>query len=163
MIVPKALPTGTLTEFLSWNQASQGDSLTASAGNTFIAYVLRPTGTPNQYTVVYSSETLTVPPLSDPAVSERIAYPVGMVEVQAGDVIAFYGAGIPYDTDGGADIVASPVSTPGVDSGGSPASDSQSEGVGAALLQGATITVGDPATFPLVPEGAHLLVCGERH
>ncbi len=154
VIVPKALPTGTLTEFLSWNQAAASGSPTPSlgsgptasaeasqtaAGNTFVAYVLRPTGTPNQYTVVYSSETLTVPPLADPAVSERVAYPVGKVEVQAGDVLAFYGAGIPYDTDAGAEI-----SGAGADIASYVAPD--------ALAQGATITVGDPATFPLVPE-----------
>jgi FtsP/CotA-like multicopper oxidase with cupredoxin domain len=146
VIVPKALPTGTLTEFLSWNQAaaSGGPALSAedsraTAGNTFVAYVLRPTGMPNEYTIVYSSETLAVPPLANPAVSERIAYPVGKVDVQAGDVLAFYGTGIPYDTAAGATIEGA-----GVDIASYAAPD--------ALVQGATITVGDPATFPLVQE-----------
>ncbi len=35
-------------------------------------------------------------------------FPVGSVAVQAGDVIAFYGAGIPVDTDAGADKVSYP-------------------------------------------------------
>ena len=54
---------------------------------------------PNQYTVVYDSGELTVPPLADPAVSEVATFPVApAVAVQAGDVLGFYGQGIPVDT-----------------------------------------------------------------
>ncbi len=56
-IVPGALPTGTLTDFLTWNQATAGASPTPSAGETFVAYVLRPTVPPDQYTVVFASAT----------------------------------------------------------------------------------------------------------
>lgn len=131
VVISTALPAGTLTEFLSWNQAAAGGSV-SSAGKTFIAYVLRPTGAPNQYAVVFASGPLVVPPLANPAVSERVAYPVGQVEVQAGDVLAFYGDGIPYDTGAGADLVSTPKA--------------------ADLAPGAIVSLGDPATFPVVPE-----------
>ena len=129
VIVPTPLPNGILTEFLSWNQAAGAS--TASAGKTFIGYVLRPTGTPNEYKVVFASEPLVVPPPARPGVSERVAYPVGPVEVQAGDVLAFYGSGIPYDTGSGLDIAGY---------------------VRAAVVPGETIAIGDPATFPAAPE-----------
>jgi hypothetical protein len=131
VVLSAALPTGILTEFLSWNQATAGGSATPSAGQNFIAYVLRPTGTPDEYFVVFASGTQTVPALADQAVSELSAYPVGSVDVQAGDVIAFYGAGIPADTGAGADIVSSPGPV--------------------APLQGDTITLGG-AGFPLSGE-----------
>ena len=47
------LPAGVLTAFETWVQAG-------SVGNTFHAYVLRPTGVANQYTVVFDSGPLTV-------------------------------------------------------------------------------------------------------
>jgi FtsP/CotA-like multicopper oxidase with cupredoxin domain len=130
VIVPTPLPTGVLTEFLSWNQAAD-DGSTASAGKTFIGYVLRPTGAPNEYKVIFASEPLVVPPLARRGVSERVAYPVGQVEVQEGDVLGFYGNGIPYDAGSGVDIAGY---------------------LRAAVASGETITVGDPAIFPLVPE-----------
>ena len=70
-----------------------------SAGGLFHAYVLRPTGTPSQYTVVYDSGRAHRSPLADPSVSEVATFPVApAVAVQAGDVIGFYGQGIPVDT-----------------------------------------------------------------
>ncbi len=129
VVVPTPLPVGVLTDFLTWNQATTGGSPAPSAGNQFNAYVLRPTGNPGEYTVVFDSGALIVPALADPAVSEIAAYPVGNVAVQAGDVLAFYGAGVPVDTGSGADLFSYPAP--------------------AAPVQGATITVGDPATFPL--------------
>ena len=89
---------GTLKSFETWNQASAGGSLTPSAGEHFNAYVLRPTGITDQYTVVYDSGTLTVPALANPGVSAIASFPVPDIAVQAGDVLAFYGAGVPVDT-----------------------------------------------------------------
>ncbi len=93
------LPAGTLNSFQTWNQALAGNSPTPSAGGLFHAYLLRPTTTANQYQVVYDSGPLTVPALADPTISEMytFAVPPG-VAAQAGDVIGFYGEGIPVDT-----------------------------------------------------------------
>ena len=56
VVIPGAMfPTGTLENFQTWNQATPGSSPTPSAGGLFHAYVLRPTGTANQYQVVYDS------------------------------------------------------------------------------------------------------------
>jgi FtsP/CotA-like multicopper oxidase with cupredoxin domain len=128
VIVPAALPAGTLTEFMSWNQATAGGSPAPSAGNTFHAYVLRPTGVADEYLVVADSGLQTVPALADPAVSEIATYDVTDIPVAAGDVIGFYGAGIPVDTLTGADIFSFPAPT--------------------APVEGATLTVGSP-DFPL--------------
>ena len=125
VMVGAALPDGTLESFQSWNQASAGGSNTPSAGNSFNAYVLRPVGG-SQYQVVFDSGTLTVPALSG-AVSELATYPVtGGFAVQAGDVLAFYGQGIPLDIGGGTDWVSYPAPAgPALDSiidlGGDPA------------------------------------------
>ncbi|WP_282365165.1 Ig-like domain-containing protein [Arthrobacter sp. AL08] len=91
------LPAGTLNDFQSWNQGTAGASPTTSAGNTFYALVLRPTGTAGEYTVVYASNELKVP---TPTVStgEVETYSVPAVTVQKDDVIGFYGQGIPIDT-----------------------------------------------------------------
>ena len=125
-----ALPAGTLTEFLSWNQATPGLSDSPSAGKTFTAYVLRPTVT-NQYSVVYASDLKTVPPLTG-TVSEQVAYPVNPgVAVQAGDVLAFYGSGIPTDTGVGTDILSFTAPT--------------------APIQGDTVELGS-AGYPVVPQ-----------
>ena len=104
-----ALPAGTLNNFQTWNQASTGSSPTPSAGNLFHAYVLRPTAIANEFQVVYDSGELTVPALVDPAVSELATFPVVPgVAVQAGDVIAFYGEGIPFDVNVGTDVLSTP-------------------------------------------------------
>ena len=107
-VVPKALPVGSLLSFETWNQATAGGSPTPSAGQTFHAYVLRPTGA--DYTVVYDSGLLTVPALVDP-LGEVASYPAPNVPVLAGDVLGFYGSGIPVDTGAGADIFSYPAPT----------------------------------------------------
>lgn len=96
-VFSEPLPAGTLTAFQSFNQ--YGGINTQSAGRTFHAYVLRPTGA-NTYTVLYSSGLLTVPPLSTPQVSEVASYPAN-VAVEEGDVLAFWGQGIPMDVSNG--------------------------------------------------------------
>ena len=91
-----ALPAGTLNSFQTWNQANAAGSPTPSAGGLFHAYVLRPTATADEYNVVYDSGLLTVPTVSAGEVATFAAS--GGVAVQAGDVIGFYGEGIPVDT-----------------------------------------------------------------
>jgi hypothetical protein len=68
VVLPPALPDGMIQSFQTWNQAALGASPFASAGNVFHAYVLRPTGIPNEYTVIFDSGLLTVPALADPLV-----------------------------------------------------------------------------------------------
>ncbi len=105
-LVGSPLPAGNLSEFKVWNQAGA----TASAGNVFHAYVLRPTGTPNDYTVVFDSGALTVPALSGGAgpTGEVATFAVGPVAVLTGDIIGWYGQGIPLDTGVGPDVIAYP-------------------------------------------------------
>ena len=114
VVVPGVmLPAGILENIQIWNQATTGGSPTPSAGNVFHAYILRPAGTPNNYTVIFDSGLLTVPNLTTAGVSEVAAFPVaGSVPVQAGDVIGFYGEGIPVDVGGGTDILSYPAPTP---------------------------------------------------
>jgi FtsP/CotA-like multicopper oxidase with cupredoxin domain len=112
VVVPTALPDGMLQSFQVWNQAAQGASPFPSAGNVFHAYVLRPTANANEYTVVFDSGLLTMPALADPAVSEIATFGVANLAVQAGDVLAFYGQGIPVDTGAGADVLSYPAPTP---------------------------------------------------
>ena len=122
------LTEGFLTGFQSWNQALQAASPFPSAGNIFHAYVLRPTGTPNQYTVVFDSGLLTVPALTT-GTSEAATYPVANLRVAAGDRLAFYGQGIPVDTGAGNDVLHYQAPTP--------------------PLQDSTITMGSPE-FPVL-------------
>ena len=97
VVLPSAvLPAGMLQSFQTWNQVEPAGSPTGSAGGLFHAYVLRPTGTPSQYTVVYDSGELTVPTVAASAVATFPVTPA--VAVQAGDVLGFYGQGIPVDT-----------------------------------------------------------------
>ncbi|HET9316426.1 MAG TPA: hypothetical protein VFQ51_12605, partial [Vicinamibacteria bacterium] len=110
VVVPTALPAGNLTEFTSWNQAAPGGSPAPSAGNRFHAYVLRATANADEYDVVFDSGELTVPALSG-AASEVANYPVGPFPVLAGDVLGFYGAGIPVDTGVGLDRFSYPAPT----------------------------------------------------
>ncbi|MFZ5796786.1 MAG: multicopper oxidase domain-containing protein [Thermodesulfobacteriota bacterium] len=130
-VVPTALPDGMLQSFQVWNQASPGGSPFPSAGNVFHAYVLRPTGVPGEYTVVFDSGLLTLPALADPAISEIATFGVANLAVQAGDVLAFYGQGIPVDTGVGSDVLAYPAPTP--------------------PLQDSTITLGN-AEYPIFPQ-----------
>ena len=108
VVVPTALPAGTLQSIITLNQALPGGSIAPSAGLFFNAYVLRPTGVANQYSVVFDSGQIQVPQLADPAISEVITIPVTPTSVLAGDVLAFYGQGIPLDIGAGADILSYP-------------------------------------------------------
>ena len=99
----------------------------AAAGLSFHAFVLRPTGVANEFLVVLDSGALTVPTVAVGAVQD---FPIaGGVAVNAGDMLAWYGQGIPLDIGTGPDVIYYP----------SPA----------APVQGATITVGDAVNFPL--------------
>lgn len=129
VVLPTPLPDGMIQSFQTWNQAVAGASPFPSAGNVFHVYVLRPTGIANEYIVVFDSGQLTVPPLADPSVSEVATFPVANLAVQAGDVLGFYGQGIPLDTSGGTDVLSYP----------SPTSP----------LQDSTITLGS-AEFPIL-------------
>jgi FtsP/CotA-like multicopper oxidase with cupredoxin domain len=131
VVVPAALPDGMIQSFDTWNQAAPGSSPFPSAGNVFHAYVLRPTGVANEYTVVFDSGRLTVPALADPAVSEVATFGVMNLAVQAGDVLGFYGQGIPVDTGAGTDVLSYPAPTP--------------------PLQDSIITLGS-AEFPIYPQ-----------
>lgn len=112
VVMDTTLPAGVLTAFQTWNQATKGSSNFPSAGNVFHAYVLRPTGATNTYTVVFDSGELTVPALTTPGVSEVVTYGGNTVNVQAGDKLAFYGQGIPVDTGVGSDLLSYPASAP---------------------------------------------------
>jgi len=128
VVLPQALPDGFLTSFQTWNQATTGGSPFPSAGNVFHAYILRPTGNPNEFTVVFDSGLLTAPALDDPNVSAIATFPVANLAVQAGDRLAFYGQGVPLDDTGGSDILSYPAPTP--------------------LLQDSTMTLGG-GDFPI--------------
>lgn len=109
VVVPTTMPaSGTVQAIQYFNQATAGSSPTPSAGNLFHAYVLRPTGTPGEYTVLWDSGELTVPATADPVgVVETVSVPD--VAVTTGDTIGFYGEGIPVDDLGtGADTLSYP-------------------------------------------------------
>ena len=108
VVLPTALPAGTLTSFQTWNQATSGASPFPSAGNVFHAFILRPTGVANEYTVALRSGPFTVPALTTPGISEVAVFPVSAFAVLAGDVLAFYGQGIPLADSGGSDILSYP-------------------------------------------------------
>ncbi len=100
------LPDGYLTSFKTWNQASAATG-PVSAGFKFHAYVLRPAGpaNPNIYSVVFDSGLLTVPSLANPSVSELVTFGVANLAIKAGDLLAFYGQGIPLDVATGTDSI----------------------------------------------------------
>ncbi|GAA1026393.1 hypothetical protein GCM10009557_03930 [Virgisporangium ochraceum] len=110
VVVPAALPDGLVQGFQIFNQATAGASPTPSAGNMLHAYVLRPTGVANEYRVVFDSGALTVPSTTDP-VGRVETFAVPPVAVQAGDVAAFYGQGVPLDIGAGADVLSYPAPT----------------------------------------------------
>ncbi|WP_202613549.1 multicopper oxidase domain-containing protein [Ornithinimicrobium cerasi] len=116
VVLPQELPAGMLTAFETWNQAGAGQSDFPSAGNVFHAYVLRPTGVANEFTVMFDSGPLAVPALADPAVSEKAVFGVANLPVQPGDRLAFYGQGIPVDTGTGTDVLHYPAAQPLQDS-----------------------------------------------
>ena len=109
VVLPAALPDGMIQSFQVWNQAAAGGSIQPSAGLTFHAYVLRPTANPGEFFVVFDSGQLTMPALADPAVSEVATFGVADLAVQAGDLLAFYGQGVPLDVGDGSDSVYYPV------------------------------------------------------
>ena len=102
VILPGGLPAGTLTNFQTWVQNAP---TLASPGNTFNAYVLHPTGNLNEYSIVFDSGPLLVPAMADGIATFPVA---GAPAVAAGDLLAFYGQGIPLDVVG-SDLVAYPV------------------------------------------------------
>ena len=110
VIQASPLPGGTLTEFRTWNQTNTGGSPTSSAGNVFIAYVLRPSATPNQYHVIYRSNLHTVPVATNPA-GEVATFAAPNVAVETGDLLAFYGEGVPVDVGLGSDTLSYPAPT----------------------------------------------------
>ena len=110
-----------------------------SAGNLFHAYVLRPTGTADQYSVVYDSGELTMPTPAN-AGGEVATFPVSpAVAVLAGDVIGFYGEGIPVDTG----VAVNP------DTLSTPATADPTLATNVAPAQGSTIGIGVDSGFPL--------------
>jgi Putative Ig domain/Fibronectin type III domain/WD40-like Beta Propeller Repeat len=120
------MPKGTLSNFQSWNPGG------TNVGKTFRAYVLRPTGVTNGYTVIYESGVYTVPAPSVPsgAVSTFTVSPA--VAVAAGDVIAYYGKGVPFDIGTGSDTLCFPVQS--------------------APTTGTTMTLGVDPGFPIYPQ-----------
>ncbi len=83
--------------------------------------------------MVYDSGLLTVPALADPLTSALATYPVPNVAVQAGDVIGYYGEGVPVDiTAAGTDILSYPATT--------------------APLAGDTLSLGVDPLFPIYPQ-----------
>jgi hypothetical protein len=67
--------------------------------NAFRFYQLRPTGTANQYTVIYNSGFIT--PSGVNGTPSTLAFPNGPTSVLPGDIFAHYGIGIPYSDAGG--------------------------------------------------------------
>ena len=99
VIEPTALPAGTLTSFQTY---TQNLPTLGSPGNIFNAYVLRPVAT-DTYSIVFDSGPLTVPAEADGVhtwLVSAMTATVGSTAVAQGDVIAFYGQGIPLDTTG---------------------------------------------------------------
>lgn len=81
--------TGFVTDFVIYDQAGNN----SSTDWLFHAYILRPTGTANEYTVI--SDNLLTPT----GTNTTKYYDVTDIPVQAGDLIAHYGRGVPF-TDG---------------------------------------------------------------
>jgi FtsP/CotA-like multicopper oxidase with cupredoxin domain len=139
------LPAGNLQSFQIWNQGG------AAVGQTFHAYVLRPTGTANQYTVIYDSGVKTVPSPTVPSGEVTTFAIAPAVAVQQNDVIGWYGDGIPFDigtTPGSATLVypagpppaLSNTFTLGVDAGFPIFPQDRTYSFGAMVTPGATAT-----------------------
>ena len=128
VVVPTPLPDGLVQSFDIFNQVNPGASGGPSAGNSFHAYILRPTGTPNEYLVVFDSGLLTVPAV---LAGNMESFTVPDIAVQAGDVLAFYGQGVPLDIGAGTDILSYPAPL--------------------APTSGATITL-DTTEYPIYPQ-----------
>ncbi len=119
-----ALPAGSLTSFSTWNQPG-------SAGMAFHAYVLRPTATADEFTIAFDSGPLTVPAPTDPA-GEVSTFAVGPFDTIQGDLIGWYGQGIPVDIGAGTDVIAYP-------------------GPASAPAAAEVVTLGSPS-YPIYPE-----------
>jgi hypothetical protein len=65
---------------------------------TFNVFQLRPTGVPDQFSVVYDSGTITSDGIAGEIVS--LPFPNGATDVLAGDIFAHVGRGIPYSDAG---------------------------------------------------------------
>jgi len=113
VVNPNAITTaGNLTAFQAFAMTTAGLSASSSLGLTFHAYVLRPDGL-GGYLVVLDSGALTVP--SSLTADQVVDYPLGSpIAVQAGDLIAHYGQGIPVDIGTGTDGVYFPANNPPV-------------------------------------------------
>ncbi len=139
VVLPQAtLPAGALQSFQVWNQGTPGSSPTTSAGSLFHAYVLRPTGTANAYSVVFDSGLLTMPTPTVPT-GEVATFTVPNVPVLANDVIGFYGQGIPLDTG----VTGNP------DTFSYPATADPTLATNVAPVQDSTITLGVDPGFPI--------------
>jgi subtilase family serine protease len=126
-VLPNAkLPAGVLQSFRYWNQGG------VAVGQVFHGYVLRPDPVvANKYTVIYDSGLQTVPALTVPTGEvETVPVPVS-VSVAAGDVIGFYGEGIPLTLSG---------------------ADTTSYVAPVAPALGGTMTLGVDAGFPIYPQ-----------
>src|SRR5450631_4524680 len=155
VVLPNAtLPAGALQSFKYWNQGP------TVGGRAFHAYVLRPTpGVPNGYTVVYDSGLQTVPvPTVPTGEVETVAVP--NVPVAAGDVIGFYGEGIPLDVGVGTDqlIYPAPVApvlngtmTLGVDPGFPIYPQNRTYSFGATVVPSLVVSVGNPLIQRAIP------------
>jgi hypothetical protein len=85
-----------------FNQNTLGSGIYLSADNIFHAYILHLVSA-NNLEVVWSSGEITIPETIDPVgVIETIS--VSDVTVYPGDMIGFYGQGIPFDSDIGEDV-----------------------------------------------------------
>ena len=104
VIIPTALPDGTLTSFQTYTQNAPA---LASPGNQFTVHVIRGTGNPDEYTVIDSTGPNVVPVEADGVHTWPASIPV-----QQGDFIAFYGQGIPLDVNTGTDAVFYPSIAP---------------------------------------------------
>jgi hypothetical protein len=147
VVLPNAkLPTGSLQSFQYWNQGN--------AGALFHAYVLRPTpGVANGYTVIYDSGVQTVP-APTVGTGEVATVPVSpSVAVAVGDVIGFYGNGIPVDINVGTDTLSFPAPvapalnstmTLGVTSGFPIYPQNRTYSFGATVAPALTVSVGNP-------------------
>src|SRR5262245_29962788 len=115
--VPQKLPNGLLKAFKTFNQTDPAGSPTSSEGGVFHAYVLRPTGTADEYKIVHDSGELVVPAATDSG-GNVVSYPMADLAVKDGDVLGFYGQGIPVDTGTGTDTLSypAPIEPPLLDS-----------------------------------------------
>ncbi len=128
VVSPAAVPAGSLTAFQTFVQPG-------SESLPFQAYVLRPTATPGTYSVAFDSGVLTTP-----ATAGVATYPLAApFAVLAGDLIAHYGQGVPFDMSAG-----------GVDPVYYPAAAAPVVGVDVAL-GGASYPAFDPAAFAQLP------------